>query len=176
MHTGIPGKKIRAAVYVIRPAMQDEPAPTEISIGATMRPPQGLVHGGLNDRLYEVGTTREWVCLGGTDWTLSGTSAESDGTIWEPTSITTAHSPYLVGPYDTVVLCDAASGPIEVRLGSATTIGHRIVIKKVDETSNGVLVTPSGSETIDRRSNMTISLPMQSYELVSDGTSWWIIG
>lgn len=126
------------------------------------------------DRCWQVDSTIEWVCIGGYDWIPNGTV--SLPTTWEPRSVEHTQSPVNVALDDTVLLCNAIAGAITINLPSAGESSRRLIVKKTDGGPNGIVVMPSGSETIDGASALSLILPMQSAELVPDGYNWWVVG
>ena len=77
---------------------------------------------------------------------------------------------------DSLALVDASSTSVIITLPTAVGIqGRRYDIKKIDSSSNTVVVQPNGSETIDGCNPMTISKQYTNMTIVSDGSNWWII-
>lgn len=75
---------------------------------------------------------------------------------------------------DKVILVDATSGVITISLLAAATAGNgfRIVVKKIDNSSNAVIVDGNGSETIDGATTSSMSTQYDSINLISNGTNW----
>jgi len=72
------------------------------------------------------------------------------------------------------VLVDASGGAVTITLPSPSS-GGKVGVKKTDSSTNTVTISPSGSETIDGASSLTIDTQYQSYTLISDGTNWYIM-
>jgi|GEM_PF-3324481 len=84
------------------------------------------------------------------------------------TTLTDAHS---------VVLVDAIGGPRTITLPTAVGInGRQYVIKKSDATANAVTIDANGAENIDGAFTYVLSSLNKYVVIVSNGTSWWIIG
>lgn len=76
---------------------------------------------------------------------------------------------------DIILLCDCSAGNIQINIPSATTFNFTITIKKVDETSNTVLLSSFNTETIDNNSNINITEGYTAYKLINNNANWWII-
>lgn len=78
---------------------------------------------------------------------------------------------------NTVVLASASAGGVTITLPSAggSNKNRMIVVKKTDSTSNGVVIDPNGSETIDGDTTLTITTENASVMIVSDGSNWSIV-
>ena len=78
----------------------------------------------------------------------------------------------------TVFLSDATGAEIEYTLPSAVTAtaGFSVTFVKIDSTSNNIIITPDGSETINDDVDYRISTQFESVTLVSDGSNWVSIG
>jgi len=75
---------------------------------------------------------------------------------------------------DDIVLCDTLAGAITVTLPDATTVDKKsYVIKLTADSANAVTVESNGG-TIDKTTTATLQY-LESVELYSDGTNWWII-
>lgn len=75
---------------------------------------------------------------------------------------------------DYFVRIDASAAPVTVTLPAATT-GRVLVFKKVDASTNAVVLDPSGSATIDGVATYAFDAPMQAIMVQTDGSNWWII-
>lgn len=73
-----------------------------------------------------------------------------------------------------MILVDATSGPITIILPLPANI-TKIVIKKIDSSSNIVTIIPAGSETIDGQPSYQISTQYTAIDLVTDDINWFII-
>jgi len=88
-------------------------------------------------------------------------------TITTSTSLTASHN---------VVLVDASSGVVTVTLPAvATNGGRKYHIKKIDSSSNNVVVDGTASETVDGDLTQTMTLQYESLTVVNDGSEWFII-
>jgi hypothetical protein len=75
-----------------------------------------------------------------------------------------------------LVLCDCALGNITITLPSAADkIGKEYRIKKIDSTSNQVIITPAAGEYIDDDDELIIDSQYDSPDICSDGSNWYII-
>lgn len=78
---------------------------------------------------------------------------------------------------ETVILVDAASGPVTINLLEAdTVVGRLYKIKKIDTSDNRVVIDPFSNETVDGETTLELGLQYRSIEIFSDGTEWWILG
>ena len=75
-----------------------------------------------------------------------------------------------------IVLADASRGNITLTLPETSSNTNKILrIKKVDSSSNYVIVTPYNSETIDGESSVQITTQWTALTLVCNGINWFII-
>lgn len=75
-----------------------------------------------------------------------------------------------------VVLADAPAGQVSINLPAAGgNVDRMITVKKIDSTSNGVVINPNGSETIDGSTTKTLSVQYASLTIISDGDEWHIL-
>lgn len=88
-------------------------------------------------------------------------------------SVTTQTSDYTASDNDTV-LADASGGDITITL-PAPDDEIKVIIKKIDSSSNTVTVATPGSETIDGQSSLSISAQYVSRSIVSDGSNYFIV-
>lgn len=73
------------------------------------------------------------------------------------------------------VLVNASGGAVTVNLPTASGIsGQSIYVKKQDSSGNTVTIDGNSSETIDGSLTLVISVQYNGFELVSDGTNWYI--
>lgn len=104
---------------------------------------------------------------------------------WEPalfgervTTRTIAASGTLVPATDALLLVDATAGIITVTLASpAACEGNHFYIKKVAGLSgpaNAVVLTPASGQ-IDGGASFTFDQIKEAYEIIWDGTNWWIV-
>lgn len=74
-----------------------------------------------------------------------------------------------------IILCDCTSNNITINLPTAIGNTARYKIKKIDSSSNTVIIDPFGTQTIDGSTTVTISKQYLALELVSDNTNLSII-
>ena len=71
------------------------------------------------------------------------------------------------------VLVDASGGSRTITLPSAGICnGREFVIRKIDTSTNTVVITPQSGQTIDGQSSITLHLPNIVAKLRSDGSNW----
>ncbi len=111
---------------------------------------------------------------------LSHTHVSSDiifpgGGTLVTTSITTVSTDTTLSSIATV-LVNAASAPITITLPAAASYPNQIYqIKKIDSSVNTVTVDGNGSETIDGDLTAIIAFQYSAMDIISNGTSWFII-
>jgi hypothetical protein len=77
---------------------------------------------------------------------------------------------------DDVVLCDATTGAINLRLPQASgRTGYIYRIKKVDSTANTITILRAGADTIDGANSVQLAFEHEVISVVSDGSDWWIV-
>ncbi len=76
---------------------------------------------------------------------------------------------------DVILLCDCSAGNIQINMPSATTFNFTVTVKKIDETTNSVLLSSYSSETIDNNSNVNITSGYTAFTLINNSENWWII-
>lgn len=82
---------------------------------------------------------------------------------------------YTITSNDKVILINASVGNLIVTLPNITGIsGRAYTIKKIDSSIYNVTIKPNSTELIDGQVNLTFSTQYQSYDLITDGTQWWI--
>jgi len=83
----------------------------------------------------------------------------------------------LVTDNGSMLLVDAVSTPIVINLVSASSAraGSVISIKKIDNTTNIVNLSPNASETIDGDLNYIIQITHETIILRSDGSNWRVV-
>jgi hypothetical protein len=83
-----------------------------------------------------------------------------------------------ISPTETIglitILCNATSGNITVSLPTAVASEAAFNIKKIDSSSNTVIIDPNGAETIDGEATVTIYDDDDFVQVQSDGTNWVI--
>ena len=91
-------------------------------------------------------------------------------------SIVTKTSDYTATATDYTILCDAAAGAIAITLPDAATLpAYVYTIKKIDTSANQVVITPTGTDTVDGSATAAILVPFVSITVQSDGTNWYIL-
>ena len=107
-------------------------------------------------------------------WLDTGTSPSGAP---QTLSIRAVSSLHFADLCDTVIIANSDSGVFSIVLPepSGATVGKTYYIKKVDSSSNAITIEPSGSATIDGQTNLDITTQYDSYTVISDGSSWWII-
>ena len=78
----------------------------------------------------------------------------------------------------TLILVDASSKGVVISLKAASTnTGRYYIIKKIDASSNSVVVKGNAStETIDGETSITMKIQYQYITVACDGFNWHIIG
>ena len=72
---------------------------------------------------------------------------------------------------------DATTGNITVTLPAANlTKGRQFLVKKVDASANTVTVSRAGADTIDGATTVVLSAQWQKVSVMSNGTSWDVVG
>lgn len=76
-----------------------------------------------------------------------------------------------------MLLVNAASSAITINLiaASSARAGSVIAIKKTDNTTNKVIITPNASETIDLHTDYQLQVSHETIVLRSDGNNWRIV-
>lgn len=95
--------------------------------------------------------------------------------------ISTKTANYTVTLTDRTVLVNATSGNLVITLPtaasaySATLGGYTFIVKKVDSSTNTVTIQGNGAETIDGSNTQVLAAQWMSYQVQSNGTSWFIV-
>ena len=90
--------------------------------------------------------------------------------------LVTVTSNYTALLTDNIILADASSGDLTINLLQASLCaGKRIDVKKLDSTLNYVIIDAYTSELIDGALQQTTNQQYESFTLVCDGTSWYLI-
>ncbi len=96
------------------------------------------------------------------------------GSVSKAFSVKTAN--YTLTDVDYSLFVNANSGSITISLPVASTCAGRVyVVKKIDSSSNNVVLDADGSELIDSISSFTLIVQNQSVTVQSDGSGWWVI-
>ncbi len=97
---------------------------------------------------------------------------------WSNATLNTATktSSYTVGTSDTVIFADATGGNVTITLPAASGVsGYRFYLKRVDGSGNSVSVVPTGADTIDGQSSLSLPLQYMAIAVVSNGLAWYIL-
>ncbi len=91
-------------------------------------------------------------------------------------AITTITTSTTLGPTHYTVLANAVLSTITVTLPTAVGITGRIYnIKKIDITTNTVIIATTLSQLIDGSTTRAIYTPYETINVQSDGSNWHII-
>ena len=92
-------------------------------------------------------------------------------------SVSTATAGRALTAAEASVLANALAGAFTLTLPSAAAIaGHTFTIKKTDTSSNNVIVAADTGQNIDGKTNYVLEYPGEFVQLLSDGSSWNVIG
>lgn len=179
-------------------------APLKFSSGPVMTTPEAGAMEYTGDMLYftiTTGTTRKKVALYDDTSGAAGDIYYRDGSgvltrlpagtngktlrvsgglpAWTDTdatfATTTKTSNYTITGSDVVVFADASSGNTTITLPMASSFtGYRFFIKRIDNTGNSVIISRSGSDTIDGQTTVSITRQYTALMVVSNGTGWYI--
>jgi len=106
----------------------------------------------------------------GSDYKISGDEIDSRYLL---VSIDQTSSPYSVA-INTFLLVDCTLGDVTVNLPSVVgSTGRKISVAKVDTTSNKIILSPDGSDTINGKSSVDIYSDNQVTEIIG-GSEWRI--
>lgn len=90
-----------------------------------------------------------------------------------PTSVSTD---YTATTDDEVLLVDGSGASLTIRLFDATaSSGDKILIKKIDSSTNSITIDGSSSQTIDGDTTTTLNTQYESLNLLSDGSNWHVL-
>jgi hypothetical protein len=82
---------------------------------------------------------------------------------------------YNVTSSDETILGNATGGDISLFLPAVSgTQGKKYSFKKIDSSSNSVIIDPDGAETIDGAATYSLATQYRTVEIESDGTQWLI--
>jgi hypothetical protein len=91
-------------------------------------------------------------------------------------TVTQVSTNYTALVTDDVILVNATGGTVTVTLPPASGNSGKVYqIKKIDSSSNTVVIDGNGSETIDDALTLTTTVQYEAFTIVCDGTEWWII-
>lgn len=103
------------------------------------------------------------------DLTIAATGATAS-------NVTTRVADYSPTGANDVILVNCTAQPVNILLPAASTVTGKIFqIKKIDATSNTLIIDGNGSETIDGMLTASTTTQYVSYTIVSDGSNWWIL-
>lgn len=83
---------------------------------------------------------------------------------------------FAVDDAKTAYLCNAAAGAITVTLPAAAACAGQVVIVKKTDAVNNVTIDGNAAETIDGAATKVLTAQYEKAWLLSDGTSWHVIG
>jgi hypothetical protein len=103
------------------------------------------------------------------DITIAATGAGS-------LAVATKAVDYSVGLSDDVLLANATVGGITFSLPTAAAAASKVYeFKKIDATGNFMKILPNGVETIDGDPFQSTVVQYESFTMISDGSTWWIL-
>lgn len=78
---------------------------------------------------------------------------------------------------DQVLMVDTAAGNVVVTLPSAAdvVVGAVYTVKRITSDANHVTIDPVGAETIDGDGSILMNTALESQNIYSDGTNWWVL-
>ena len=86
---------------------------------------------------------------------------------------TTVSATYTMVDSDAMILAKADGGPLTVFLLPAVgREGREVVVKKIDSSTNAVLIDADSTETIDGSTTTSLAVQHEGRHLKSDGTNW----
>lgn len=75
----------------------------------------------------------------------------------------------------TTVLVTTSGGNVTLTLPPCATVpGFRVEVKKI-AAANTLTLDGNGSETIDGAATLAWTTNLQSFAIISDGTTWWVV-
>ena len=112
--------------------------------------------------------------VGGTQ-SIVNVTAGGGGTV-APNVVTTSAATYNATQTDgiQIILCDTTSNNVTVTLPSAVSNTAIFHIKKI-ASANSMIIDPSGTETIDGGTTVTVTEQFESLMLVSNNVNWNVI-
>jgi hypothetical protein len=111
------------------------------------------------------------------DWTgLTATIADLNSTTTTALLKTSAYTVQITDRGKTI-LCDATSAPFTIDLPAAVTAGNKfkIIIKKIDKSTNAVTIDPASSEKVDDRTTYLLHDYFDFIEVHSNGSNWYVV-
>lgn len=92
------------------------------------------------------------------------------------TTISTKTANYTLTATDSKILVNASSGIVTITLPLASGCpGREYHIKKIDSSSNNMVINTTGGNTIDGDSAIVTNIQYRAYTITSDGINWYII-
>ncbi len=92
-------------------------------------------------------------------------------------SIVSTSSDLMLTDTHHTVLVDASGGSITITLPSASGINGRVyIVKKIDSSSNAVVVQAQTGQTIDGMSSVSLTNRFATIAVQAYGGNWYIIG
>ena len=91
-------------------------------------------------------------------------------------AISTKKASYSAAAGDSVLLCNAATGPVTITLPTAVGIqGRSYQVKKIDSSANACTVATTSSQTIDGAASVAITTQYAVKKVASDNANWQVI-
>jgi hypothetical protein len=82
---------------------------------------------------------------------------------------------YTLTASDSFVLANAAGSSFTITLPSAVgTTGRQYTVKKIDSSSNAVLIAAPSGQTVDGGTSVSLGAQWQSITVISDGINWFM--
>ncbi|SFC04434.1 hypothetical protein SAMN05421747_103240 [Parapedobacter composti] len=91
-----------------------------------------------------------------------------------PSAIVKKDANYTAVATDETILVDASGDAVTITLPNDVQTGKKYTIKKIDTSSNKVVLDGNGSD-IDGQETITGTLPYQGWTVQFDGENWWVI-
>jgi hypothetical protein len=90
-----------------------------------------------------------------------------------PISISTKTANYTVLSSDCFLKGNCVSNPVTFTLPAASSVtGNIFYFKKIDATTNLMVIAANGSDMIDGAGSVSTSIQYQAFSMISDGTTW----
>jgi hypothetical protein len=91
-------------------------------------------------------------------------------------SVQSKSATYSIISNDNILLVDATSGAKTITLPTAIGLsGTNYIVKKIDNSVNVITINTTSSQTIDGMLTKSINTQYSGYNIVSNGTNWYII-
>jgi hypothetical protein len=111
------------------------------------------------------------------DWTgLTATIADLNSTSTE-TLLKTSTYTVSISDRGKTILADASGGAFTINLPASATAGNKfkIIIKKIDNSTNAVTIDPAGTEKIDEQTTYVLQDYFDFIESHSDASNWHVV-